>query len=349
MRQENGGPFHDRESGAWKGICGFAGQMQRRRVVPGAILGIAMALLLAVTLQFTHFTLEKDMEKEEGYVFGFTISTMNNPYCAYLESTLRSLVEADGHRLITLDPQYNQQKQLDHVGTMLRQDVDLVFLCPVNYHEITPALESCAAAGVPIVNFDCEVAEAEQVACIVSSNNYSAGYKCAEDINARVPQGARIAIIDDQKAVSVVDRMNGFFDGLQDAQHELVIRIDSDGTLEEAMPITMNFLQEYPQIDVIMCANDSVASGAVAAIEVLGLEDREILVYGIDGSPEAKALIRDGKMTATIAQSPIQTARICYEQALKILAGEEVPQRILVDVYKIDSGNLQQYAVSSWQ
>lgn len=327
----------------------FFAKLYRHRILQGAALVLLLVVLMLTTVYFSYFTLEKDMESDQGYVLGFTISTMNNPYCSYLESTLRSLVEADGHRLITLDPQYSQQKQLEHVETMLERDVDLIFLCPVNYHEITPALERCVEAGVPIVNFDCEIAETEYANCIVISNNYSAGYKCAEDINERMPKGAKIAIIDDQKAVSVVERMEGFYDGLTGRNHEVVIRKDSDGSLEEAMPIAMDFLQMYPQIDVIMCANDSVACGAVAAIEVLGMEDRGILVYGIDGSPEAKALIRDGKMTATIAQSPIQTAKICYEQALKILAGEDVSQRILLDVYKIDNSNLQQYAVSGWQ
>lgn len=322
---------------------------KRPKIMRGAALLLAIMALLWATVSLSYFVLEKSMERDQNYVFGFTISTMNNPYCSYLESTLRSLVEADGHRLITLDPQYDQQKQLDHIETMLDRKVDLVFLCPVNYHEITPALEQCVSRGVPIVNFDCEIAKAEYADCIVISDNYSAGYKCAEDINERLPQGAKIAIIDDRKAVSVVERMKGFFDGIEDTAHEVVIHIDSNGSLEEAMPITMSFLREYPQIDVIMCANDTVASGAVAAIEVLGMEDRKIMVYGIDGSPEAKTLIRDGKMTATIAQSPIQTAKICYEQALNILAGKEVPQRILVDVYKIDAGNLKQYAVSGWQ
>lgn len=328
---------------------GFPPQDKRRRALLVAALALSMAVLMSATACFSYFMLQKDTEKNQGYRFGFSISTMNNPYCAYLESTLRSLVEADGHQLITLDPQYNQQKQLDQVDKMIQRGVDLIFLCPINYHEITPALLKCAESGVSIVNFDCEVAETGYADCIVNSDNYSAGYKCAEDINQRMPQGAKIAIIDDQKAVSVVDRMAGFQSGIEGGAHDVVIRIDSDGSLEEALPIAMNILQDHPEIEVIMCANDSVASGVVAAIEVLGVEERGILVYGIDGSPDAKALIRDGKMTATIAQSPIQTAKICYEQSLKILSGEETPQRILLDVYKIDSSNLQQYDISGWQ
>ena len=65
-----------------------------------------------------------------------------------------------------------------------------------------------------------------------------------------------------------------------------------------------------------MALNDPTALGAMAALEERHLLDRT-LVYGVDGAPEAKNMIFEGVMTATVAQSPIQigqtTAQVIYQ------------------------------------
>ena len=43
--------------------------------------------------------------------------------------------------------------------------------------------------------------------------------------------------------------------------------------------------------------------GALAALDSKGAREG-VLVYGIDGSPEGKKLIKEGMMTGTAAQSP---------------------------------------------
>lgn len=54
-----------------------------------------------------------------------------------------------------------------------------------------------------------------------------------------------------------------------------------------------------------MALNDPSALGAMAALQEHGLLENTA-VYGVDGAPEAKSMIREGVMTATAAQSPIR-------------------------------------------
>jgi hypothetical protein len=44
-------------------------------------------------------------DKKDGFTFGATYWTMNNPYFIALEEGIRSTVEADGHELISYDPE----------------------------------------------------------------------------------------------------------------------------------------------------------------------------------------------------------------------------------------------------
>ncbi|MEG2623837.1 MAG: sugar ABC transporter substrate-binding protein [Clostridia bacterium] len=328
---------------------GLLGKIKRMRRLKYVLLILGLALLLVGSLLYFSVGIGHIDGREDSLTFGFTISTMNNPFCSCMENTLRALVERDGNKLVTLDPQYDQQKQLDQIDEMLDEGIDLLFLCPVNYNDITSALLACAKKNVPIINFDCDVAQMQYVETIVHTDNYKAGFLCGQDIMRRLPNGATIAIIDDQKARSVVKRMAGFLDALSDPAYKIIRRLDSDGSLESAMPIVRELLQTCPQLDVIMCANDTVASGAVAAIQIGGNADTSIMVYGIDGSPDAKTLVKDKKMTATAAQSTINLAKNCYDLCLKIIAGGEVPKEVLVDTYLIDQSNIAKFDINGWQ
>ena len=61
------------------------------------------------------------------------------------------------------------------------------------------------------------------------------------------------------------------------------------GNLEIAHPKMQEIIEETPDIDVVMALNDPSALGALAALEKNNKND--VMVYGIDGTPEIKALM----------------------------------------------------------
>ena len=88
------------------------------------------------------------------------------------------------------------------------------------------------------------------------------------------------------------------------------------------MPIMENMLQEGLDFDVVMALNDPAAMGCLAALQESSKED--VMVYGIDGTPETKQLIANGKMHATLAQSPLTIGKRAVEAAYRLLEGEEI-------------------------
>ena len=76
------------------------------------------------------------------------------------------------------------------------------------------------------------------------------------------------------------------------------------------------FLNKTKDIDVVMALNDPSAMGAMAALDAEHMLS-DVLVYGADGSPEAKTMIYENKMAATSAQSPRTTGKKTVENALQ--------------------------------
>ena len=83
------------------------------------------------------------------------------------------------------------------------------------------------------------------------------------------------------------------------------------------------------------------------------LEERQrleqTLVYGVDGAPEAKSMIAEGAMTATVAQSPIQIGQTTAQVIYQILSGEDYETEIIVPVELITAENVGQFGLDGWQ
>jgi ribose transport system substrate-binding protein len=285
-----------------------------------------------------------------GYKFGYTCMTMNNPFFVTIENEIRKQVEANGDTLISLDTRQDMATQIQQIEDMINQGIDLLFLCPVDSEGIRPALDMLKAAGIPVVNFDTDVADKDLVNSILVSNNWQAGYLVGKDVTAKFPGGAKIAILDAPYAEACVQRVDGFMAALAeaDAQYKIAAQQNGKGDIGESLPIAEAILQANPDLDVFFAINDPSALGALSAVMSAGLL-HQVSVYGVDGAPEAKASIKEGGMTATGAQSPINIARQSVEVAYKILAGEEVEKEIKVPTFLIDASNVDEYGTEGWQ
>ena len=69
-------------------------------------------------------------------------------------------------------------------------------------------------------------------------------------------------------------------------------------------------LTANPDAIAIFGGNDPTALGAYAAAEAAG---SDALIYGVDGSPDVKALVAEGGITGTGAQSPINIGKTIAE------------------------------------
>ena len=313
-----------------------------------------MHKLLTILFILLSFTVScnrdgKEDSNSKGRKFGYTCMRMDNPFFLTIEEAIKEELAKNGDTLIALDPQQDQAKQISQVEDMIVQGIELIFLNPVDWQGVQPALQALKNAGIPIVNFDSEVYDIQFVDSLVKSDNYRAGFVCGQDLTNRMPNGGKLAIIEYATTKSVLDRINGFYDGLGDYSNKfnLVSRQDGQGSIQLSLSVAENILQANPDIDVFFGGNDPIALGIVAALKAANKKD--ILVYGVDGSPELKAEIKNGYATGTGAQSPINIAKKSVEVAYKILNNEDYDKEIYIEMPLIDINNVDEYGVDGWQ
>ena len=286
---------------------------------------------------------------KESYTFGYTCMDGTNPFFVTIEDEIRSKVEANGDTLISTDPANDVSLQITQIEDMISQGIDAIFLNPAEAEGILPALDELKEAGIPIINFDTEVADMSYVASYAGSDNYNAGKVCGEDLVAKCPDGGDIIVLDSPTMNSVVDRTDGFLDAIDGKGFNIVAQQDAKGNLEQAMGIAEDLLQANGDVVAIFGGNDPTALGALAAANAAGITD--CMIYGVDGSPDIKAELASGEslIEGTGAQSPVSIADTSVDVMYKIMAGESVDERYPVETFLITADNVADYGTDGWQ
>ncbi|MBV8048764.1 MAG: substrate-binding domain-containing protein, partial [Paludibacterium sp.] len=102
--------------------------------------------------------------------------------------------------------------------------------------------------------------------------------------------------------------------------------IDKGNTVASAM------LREHPDMKALLCGNDNMALGAVAAIKTAGMAGK-VKVVGYDNIAAIKPMLADGRVLGTVDQYAAKQAVFGIELALKALKNK-TPQSALPAVYE---------------
>ena len=153
--------------------------------------GLVFFIIVFTRCSFVDQTKEPNAPR----IFGATYMTRNNPYFDVLNDAIEQVVESNGDILITRDPCQDQEKQNDQILEMIDEGIEVLFLNPVDWESVRPALIACKEAGVVVINVDTVVRDTEYVTSIIETDNYQAGVLCAQDMMERVDE-AQIIMID---------------------------------------------------------------------------------------------------------------------------------------------------------
>lgn len=305
---------------------------------------IFFMVLIIFTVTYNIYTAPVAKHK----VFGVSYMTMNNPFYKIINNEILKVVEKNNDTLITLDPELDVDKQNEQIYKLIDQKVDGIFINPIDFEQIEPALQAAKRANIPVIIIDAPVSDESLVNCTIVSDNYDAGVQCAKDMMERL-DSANIVLLKHTTAKSAKERIEGFLSVIDNNEkYKVINEAECDGQLEIAMPKMQEIIEETPDIDVVMALNDPSALGALAALEKNNKND--VMVYGIDGTPEIKALIgRNQMIVGTVAQSPIKMGQIAVENMYNILNGKKIEKNIIIPISLINKENLFKYDEDRWQ
>jgi len=253
---------------------------------------------------------------------------------------------ADEYDLIAqgIKDELDVNKQIQLVEQMAAQEVDAIVIAPADSKALVPVCKKASDAGLVVVNIDNKFDEevlAEKGARFpfVGPDNRKGARLVGEYLTKYLNPGDPVAIIEGvPTAFNAQQRKLGFEDAMKAAGMTIVSSQSAGWEMAKANQVVSALVTEHPEIKAILCANDSMALGAVSALRAAGkLED--VLVVGYDNISAVQDLLKKGEVLATIDQHADQLAAFGIEYALDIITNESTPEdrETPVDLITADS------------
>ena len=195
---------------------------------------------------------------------------------------------------------------------------------------MVPVCKRAIDAGIIVVNIDNKFDEqvlADKAVKIpfVGPDNRKGARLAAEYLAKRLKPGDKVAVIEGApNAFNGIQRKLGFVDAINTAGLNLVSSQTGYWETAKAEPVASALVTEHPDLKAILCANDSMALGAVAAVKAAGKSD-QILVVGFDNIAAVQRLLKEGKILCTVDQHADKLALYGIQYALEMLRGGGAP------------------------
>ncbi len=238
---------------------------------------------------------------------------------------------ADAYDLIVngIKDERDLNRQVALVEEMVAGGVDAIVIAPADSKALVPVLRRAKDSGVVVINIDNRLDESilkqEGVNIpFVGPDNLAGAKKVGEFLAARLnPEKDKVAILEGiRTSFNAQQRLEGFEAAMKEANIEIVDSQSAEWEMTKANTIASSILSEHPDVTAILCANDSMALGAIAAAKSANRSE-QVKIVGFDNISAIQQAIREGKVLATADQYGDQLAAFGIEAALKELEGEE--------------------------
>lgn len=221
-------------------------------------------------------------------------------------------------------------QQINMVEMMIAQGVDAIVIAPADSKALVPVCKRAMDAGITVVNidnkFDQDVLSDKGVTIpFVGPDNRKGARLAAEYLAQRLNAGDKVAILEGiPNAFNGIQRKLGFEDAMKAAQINIISSQSAYWETSKAEVIAAALVTEHDDLKAILCANDSMALGAVVALRAAGKFD-DVLVIGFDNISAVQRLLKEGKILCTVDQHGDKLALYGIEYALEMLETNVAP------------------------
>ena len=262
------------------------------------------------------------------FTIGMSQCNLGEPWRVQMNEDIRAAAEATlSIDMVFKDAQNDTLKQRSHIEELVSAGVDLILVSPKEAQPLTEPIAKAFQAGIPVIVLDRAVI-GDEYTCFIGADNVKIGRAAGEWVAEQIDDDAKIVELKGlMTSVPGQDRHNGFIEGLG-GKGEVIFEADMQWLEPKARTEMESALARFDKIDLVYAHNDPGAHGAYLAAKAAGREG-EMKFVGVDALPhEGVAYVAQGILDATF-QYPTGGAE-AIDTALKILAGETVPKKIVL-------------------
>jgi ribose transport system substrate-binding protein len=301
------------------------------------------AIALAVGLAFG--------ARAEAETIGVSLARADSTFLTLLLNGMQErAAELDGVTLQVEDAQNDVGRQINQIQNMIASGVDAIIVATVDAASTPTMTKMATEAGVPIVYANHPPIDLDALpegAAFVGSNEIDSGTLQTKEVCRLLNgQGKALVLVGPLENQSALQRTKDIHD---------VIATEECGGMEvldeqvanwdrlEAANVMTNWLTAGHDFDAVIANNDEMAIGAIQALKSAGRDMADVVVAGIDATPDGLSAMGAGDLDVTVFQNAKAQGAASVDAALKMRRGEPVEQKIWIPFELVTPENKAAY------
>jgi ribose transport system substrate-binding protein len=288
---------------------------------------VAMALtgIMAASLMVCSVSAEEKTSLNIGLAFPMLdegMTNLSNGIIACLENNYPDY-EIE-YTLTNADTDIN--KLISDVESLIAMNPDMIYIMnSIGDQGVIPAVNACIEAGVP-VGVGVSIDGYDGYTFLYEGfSQYACGQMQAEYMESIYDKDAEYncAVITGDAGNSAGQaRSDGFIENFIDVHDNanLVIMGEGNWATDDSQALVDDWLIAYPEINLICCASDDEAQGAVNACKAADRED--VIIISIDATDLGKEAIKKGEIDCSVAINFLGVASMCADALVDCAIGE---------------------------
>jgi len=238
-----------------------------------------------------------------------------NPFFKAGADSADAAAKALGYETLVLVHDDDPNLQDQHVDQAIALGAKAIILDNAGADASIAAVRKAKDAGIPTFLIDREINETGLAASQIISNNYQGAVLGAEEFVRLVgEEGQYVELLGRESDTNAHVRSQGYHDVLDEYPDlELVAQQSANWSQTEAFDVMETIIQAHPDIKGVISGNDTMAMGAMAALQAAGMT--EVVVVGFDGSQDVMDAIKEGTIAATVLQPVAQFGPLAVESS----------------------------------
>lgn len=281
---------------------------------------------------------------EESLKFVYFISHMENEFQSQLVEAVTARAEEKGIELTVISADKDPAKQVSQIENAIATgNIDGALLQATSADGVTAGVQALKEANIPTITLHEAITAQEEVTSYVGPDLPTIGLivmeHVCEELNGEGDIAVLVGVMGNSVQVSIsesYDKILAEYPGIN-----VVFRDTANWETDEALSKVENWLSTGKHIDTIVCMNDSMAIGAMQAVNSAG-ETGNIKIYGSDAVEQAVAAVKNKEMTGTVFFDVAEEGKAAIDTLYEAAAGNAVDTEVLMPPALVTENNINE-------
>jgi ABC-type sugar transport system substrate-binding protein len=224
----------------------------------------------------------------------------------------------------------NVDKEVTQVSNLIVQQVKAIVLDPADPAAFNGVVRQAKQAKIPVVGAGTPtVASDVPPDAAATSSHCTIGHELAAGAKKLLPNGGTIAILAGPPgAFWATDRLRCFKEDIAGSTIKVAAEQTSEQDVAVVLSLSSDFLQRFPNIDLLYGADDTYGVGIARAVQAVGKCGKIKVLFSVLGSA-AEEMMRAGCADYIVAQQPVLIGRIEVRLADQLIKGQKPAEPIV--------------------